>query len=149
MTWTRTSSYAVGLALAVALTACGSGDEAPGGATSSTSSSTSSASPSSSPSASSSSSTSATTPAGRTLEVTVTGSKVSPPPGTVKLGVGETLTLTVTRDHDDELHIHGFDVEEELPAGRPVSVELTGKAPGVYEVETHHPELRLLKIAVS
>jgi hypothetical protein len=25
---------------------------------------------------------------------------------------------------------------------------LTGKQPGTYEVETHHPELRLLKIAV-
>jgi hypothetical protein len=74
---------------------------------------------------------------------------VTPAPTTVDLAIGETLTLTVTSDHDDELHAHGFDVEEELTAGKPVSVEITGRAPGVYEVETHHPELRLLKIAVK
>jgi hypothetical protein len=87
-------------------------------------------------------------PAGRTLEITVTGRTVDPAPSTVRLGVGETLTLTVTSDHDDELHIHGFDVEKELSAGVAQSVTVTGKDPGVYEVETHHPELRLLKIAV-
>jgi hypothetical protein len=66
----------------------------------------------------------------------------------VDLGVGEELTLTVTSDHDDELHIHGFEVEKELVAGTPTTVTVTGDQPGVYEVETHHPELRLMKIAV-
>jgi plastocyanin len=80
--------------------------------------------------------------------VTVTGNRVSPAPTTVDLAVGETITLTVTSDHADELHVHGFDIEQQLPAGRPVSVELTGQSPGVYEVETHEPALRLLKIAV-
>lgn len=63
--------------------------------------------------------------------------------------MGEKLTLTVTSDHDDQLHIHGFEVEEDLVATKPLSVTVTGAQPGVYEVETHHPELRLLKIAVK
>jgi hypothetical protein len=79
----------------------------------------------------------------------VTGRTVDPAPSTVRLGVGESLTLRVTSDHDDELHIHGFDVEKELAAGVAQSVTVTGQEPGVYEVETHHPELRLLKIAVQ
>lgn len=54
----------------------------------------------------------------------------------------------VTSDHDDELHLHGFDVEDMLKAGVPTTVTVTGKDPGVYEVETHEPPLRLLKIAV-
>jgi hypothetical protein len=33
-------------------------------------------------------------------------------------------------------------------AGVPTTVTVTGKDPGVYEVETHEPALRLLKIAV-
>ena len=81
--------------------------------------------------------------------VTVTGNKVSPAPATVDLGVGEKLTLTVTSDHADQLHIHGFEIEEDLVAGKPLSVTVTGDEPGVYEVETHQPELRLLKIAVK
>ena len=101
----------------------------------------------SSPTASGSSSSSAT-PRERTIAVTLERGRVTPAPRTVDLRVGETITLTVTSDHADELHVHGFDIEKQLPAGQAVSVELTGQSPGVYEVETHEPALRLLKIAV-
>ncbi len=141
-------SYAAGLALAASLAACSGGDAAGSGTSSTTSASTTS-STTSSPPAASSSSTSAPTPAGRTIEVTVKGRTVDPAPSTVSLGVGDQLTLVVTSDHDDTLHIHGFDIEKALSSGKPTSVTLTGKQPGVYEVETHHPELRLLKIAVK
>jgi hypothetical protein len=66
----------------------------------------------------------------------------------VDLQVGETLTLVVTSDHDDELHAHGFDVETKLVAGAPTTIPLTGKQPGLYEVETHETPLRLLMVAV-
>ncbi len=79
----------------------------------------------------------------------MTGRTVTPAPATVPLRVGESLTLVVTADHDDELHLHGFDIEKKLVAGRPLSVTVVGKDPGVFEVETHEPELRLLKIAVQ
>ena len=82
------------------------------------------------------------------MTITITGKKVSPAPTTVDIAVGEKLTLVVTSDHDDELHLHGFDVEDKLKAGVPTTVTVTGKEPGVYEVETHEPALRLLKIAV-
>ena len=73
---------------------------------------------------------------------------MTPPPAQVDLPLGETLTLTVTRDHDDELHAHGFDVEVPLKAGVPTQIALTGKTPGVYEVELHEPALTLLTVAV-
>lgn len=80
--------------------------------------------------------------------MTVTGSNVTPAPAQVDLPVGQTLTLVVTSDHDDELHAHGFEVQTELEAGVPATVTLTGKDPGVFEVETHHPALTLLTVAV-
>lgn len=86
---------------------------------------------------------------GRTLAVSVTGSTVKPAPATVDLPVGQTLTLTVTSDHADEVHAHGFEVEKEVAAGGTATLVLTAKDPGVYEVEMHHPALLLLKIAVS
>ena len=150
-------SYAVGLALAASLAACSTGDAAGAGAdpttgvtSASTTTATSPAPPETSGSPSpATSSPVAKTPDGRTLEVTVTGRQIDPAPSTVSLGVGDRLTLVVTSDHDDTLHIHGFDIEKPLAAGRATSVTLTGTQPGVYEVETHHPELRLLKIAVK
>ena len=151
----RPFRYAAALALALSVTACGGSGEPP----SSTSSTPSAASSSSSttsgpPSATTPAKTPTTpppakdTPAGRTVAITVTGKKVSPAPRTVDLEVGETLTLVVTSDHDDEIHAHGFEVEGRLRAGQPSTITVTGTQPGLYEVETHEPPLRLLMIAV-
>ena len=156
MTLSRGASYAAGAALALAVTACG-GDSATPGASPAASSSAAAGSGSSS---SSSSSTPALpqspttppaakdSPSGRVIDVTIPGRKVTPAPTTVNLKAGEKLTLVVTSDHDDELHAHGFDVEAKLKAGAPTTVTLTGAEPGLYEVETHEPALRLMMIAV-
>ncbi len=82
------------------------------------------------------------------LEVTISGSTVTPAPAQVDLPIGSTLELVVTSDHDDELHAHGFDVEAALKAGTPTTVRLTGTEAGAYEVETHEPALTLLTVAV-
>ena len=65
-----------------------------------------------------------------TIAITVTGRTVTPAPAQVDLPVGQTLTLVVTSDHDDELHAHGFEVEEDIKAGVPTTVALTGKEAG-------------------
>lgn len=148
MTWPTPLRYAGCVVLVAGLAACGGGAATSGASSSGAGSSATAPPAATSGSSTSSSSTPSGSPAQRTVAVTVTGSRVTPSPRTVDLGVGETMTLTVTSDHADQLHVHGFDIEKELPAGTPVSVELTGESPGVYEVETHHPELRLLKIAV-
>jgi hypothetical protein len=137
-------------ALLLTLTACSSGTPSPAessGTTTSTpvpstaaSSGTSSASPSASPSA--------TAAADQTVEIAVRGKKVTPAPHRVEVSSAQTLRLVVTIDHDDELHAHGYDVERELVAGQPTTIDLTGAAPGLYEIETHHPELRLLQVVV-
>ncbi|MGN6299794.1 MAG: cupredoxin domain-containing protein [Angustibacter sp.] len=138
-------------ALLLALTACSSGTPgasgssgtASGAATSPTATASSSAS-AGTPQASST----ATAAADQTVEITVRGKQVTPAPHRVEMSSGQTLRLVVTSDHDDELHAHGFDVERQLVAGQPTTVDLTGAPPGLYEVETHHPELRLLQVVV-
>jgi plastocyanin len=80
--------------------------------------------------------------------VTVDGKTVTPAPASVQVRAGEPVTLTVTSRAANELHVHGVDVEKSLPAGTPVSVDLTFPDPGVYEVETHEPSLLLLRFTV-
>jgi hypothetical protein len=120
------------LAAALALGACGSSQPSDG--------------PSSTAAAAG---TAATTAAAKTITVTVSGSTVTPAPATYPLGVGQTMAVVVTSDHADEVHAHGFEVEKEVKPGVPVTLELTGTVPGVYEVEMHDPALTLLQIAVS
>lgn len=149
----RARQYAVSAALLAVLTACSGSGPGPStapppasttaavGGVTSTTATPSTATPSTTGSTSS-------TAAGRSLLITVTGSTVTPKPTRVDLAVGATLTLVVTSDHDDQLHAHGFDVEAKLTAAKPTTIVLTGRDPGVFEVETHHPALTLVTVAV-
>jgi heme/copper-type cytochrome/quinol oxidase subunit 2 len=89
-------------------------------------------------------------PAASVVEITssVRDGKVTPEPHRVKVKQGATVRLQVTSDIDDVLHVHGFDVEEPLEAGRTTTVELTADQPGVFEVETHESGLQLLQLEV-
>lgn len=78
----------------------------------------------------------------------VTGTSVTPAPARVDLAVGETLTLVITSDHTDRVHAHGFEVEQDLTAGRPTTLTVTGTQTGVFDVETHEAGLTLLTVAV-
>jgi plastocyanin len=139
----RLTTAAAVAATALALAACSGGAPTPAATSSTSSTSSTSPTSSSTPSAPSS-----TTASGRTIAITVTGSQVTPAPLQVDLPVGQTLTLVITSDHDDQLHAHGFEIEEDIKAGAPATIALTGKDPGVYEVELHHPALTLLTVAV-
>jgi hypothetical protein len=82
------------------------------------------------------------------VAISVSGRTVTPPPAQVDLPVGQSLTLVVTTDHDDELHAHGFEIETQVRANMPTTITLTGKEPGVFEVELHEPALTILTVAV-
>jgi uncharacterized lipoprotein YajG len=109
-------------------------------------------SPSSTPPPSSTSA-AATTPsetafAGTEIEVAVKGGKVQPPTHRVKVAKGTEVRLLVTSDKADELHVHGYEIEEELPAGEQVTVDFTADQTGVFEIETHETELQLAQLEV-
>ncbi|MET9379411.1 hypothetical protein ABZX98_35605 [Streptomyces sp. NPDC002992] len=85
---------------------------------------------------------------GRTVEITVTGTSVQPPPSRVELKKGEHLTLHVTVDRADTLHVHGYDRELPLAPGRPATLTLTVDRTGLFEVETHGSGLLLTQLVV-
>lgn len=87
-------------------------------------------------------------PAGRTLSLTISGDSVQPPPSRVELKKGERLTLRVTSDRADTLHVHGYDRELPLSAGIPATLTLTVDRTGLFEVETHESGLVLTQLVV-
>jgi len=52
---------------------------------------------------------------------------------------GGRVDLTVTPAIADEIHIHGYDIEKEAKAGKPVNFRFKADMDGVFEVEVHKP----------
>ncbi|WP_043223859.1 hypothetical protein [Streptomyces sp. NRRL F-5193] len=88
------------------------------------------------------------TPTGRTLDIRVTGSTVTPAPSRVELKKGERITLRVTSDRPDTVHVHGYDREATLTPGTPAALTLTADRAGLFEVETHESGLVLTQLVV-
>ncbi|MFC5826573.1 hypothetical protein [Nonomuraea insulae] len=88
-------------------------------------------------------------PSGRAnAEITIAGGRVSPPPGWLEVGKGRPVTITVTSDAADEVHVHGYDLTAELRPGVPATLRFTADLTGVFEVETHGSKLVLTQLAV-
>jgi hypothetical protein len=105
---------------------------------------------SSSPGPDSSSSGSASSEAAaQRIEVEVTGGEVSGDTGRVPVPEGTHVTLVVTSDVADEVHVHGYDIESELEPGTPAELSFDAMTPGVFEVELHESGTVLLSLQVS
>jgi hypothetical protein len=130
------------LALAASLLVAGCGGDDPETATPSTTP------PPSSTSAPETTPPSETAFAGTEIEVAVKGGKVDPPTHRVKVAKGTEVRLLITSDEADELHVHGYELEKELPAGEQVTLDFTADQTGVFEVETHESELQLAQLEV-
>jgi heme/copper-type cytochrome/quinol oxidase subunit 2 len=82
------------------------------------------------------------------IVVSVKDGKVSPKAHRVKVAEGSPVQILVSSDVDDEVHVHGYDIEREVSAGQPTTIEFTANQKGVFEVETHQSNLLLLQLQV-
>jgi hypothetical protein len=82
------------------------------------------------------------------IVVSVKDGKVSPKAHRVKVAEGSAVQILVSSDVDDEVHVHGYDIERELSAGQSTTIEFTANQTGVFEVETHESNLLLLQLQV-
>jgi hypothetical protein len=129
-------------ALLLALSGCAGTD-------SSASPAASAASASSTSSAAELSTTTPVPPAGQQLAVQVAGGKVTGDTGRVPVPVGEHVTLTITSDVADAVHVHGYDLTTALTPGTPAELTFDATIPGVFEVELHEAGTVLLSLQVG
>lgn len=135
------------LALTLLGTASGCGDEPEGTATdesTTSSSATSSASEGTSPSPDATD-----TDSGVGIAITIADGEVTPNGERVQVKVGEPITLEITSDTDEELHVHSSP-EHEFEIGPGSTKEtFTIDRPGIVEVEMHHLGVTVLQLEVS
>ncbi len=69
-----------------------------------------------------------------TFSVAVAGSSMSPP-GPLNATKGQTITLAVTTDKDEEIHLHGFDLAFHCKKGIAESKTFSADRTGAFEIE--------------
>jgi len=69
-----------------------------------------------------------------TVNVSVTGTKMDPP--TINVHQGDQVTMNVTVDKKEEIHLHGYDIKFEAEkAGDTVTHKFTADKTGNFDIE--------------
>jgi hypothetical protein len=62
---------------------------------------------------------------------------------------GDRVKFIVTSDVADEIHVHGYDVKRDVPAGGSVRFSFPAGIEGVFEIELHNSEQQIAELRVS
>ena len=86
-----------------------------------------------------------------TVDITEKDGKIEPVGKVVKASTGQDITLVVTSDVKDEIHVHSDPEHEfEVTAGdEEQEFTFSVDTPGTIEVESHGLEVTILKLEVS
>jgi hypothetical protein len=85
---------------------------------------------------------------GTLIEITVAEGKVEGG-GRKQVDKDEPVTLRVTSDVADEVHVHGYDISKDVPAGGTVRFSFPARIEGVFEVELEGRKQQLAELRVS
>ena len=67
----------------------------------------------------------------------------------IRFKEGETVRFRVRSDVDEEIHVHGFDREEEVPANETVTVSFPADITGIFEIEFEEAGKEIAKLTVE
>jgi FtsP/CotA-like multicopper oxidase with cupredoxin domain len=58
----------------------------------------------------------------------------------IEVAKGDTVRIVVSSDVDDEIHLHGYDIEKEAAPGKPARFKFKADVEGAFELESHVAE---------
>lgn len=90
-----------------------------------------------------------TEPSGVVIHVALTNGKSVPNGQRVNVKLGQSVTLYVRSDHDDQVHIHGYDHEFDVKSGKPTVWKFHAEIAGRFEIESHSPANLIVTLIVS
>jgi plastocyanin len=86
---------------------------------------------------------------GVTIDIAIKDGKVTPQGERVNVKVGQKITLHVTSDADEEVHVHSEPEHEyELAPGDDKTYTFSLKVPGQVAVEAHHLDVTIAQLVV-
>ena len=69
-------------------------------------------------------------------------------PAEISVDEGDSVTLRVSSDEPMELHLHGYDVEQEVEPGKKARLHFEADLTGRFEIEDHESESELSVLQV-
>ncbi|HVL07492.1 MAG TPA: hypothetical protein VM388_16005 [Acidimicrobiales bacterium] len=87
-------------------------------------------------------------PAGTVLAVTVRGGQVVEGASRQRATLNQPVTIRVTSDAADQVHVHGYEKLVDVAPGRPAEVTFVANIPGVFEVELERTHRLLFTMEV-
>jgi major membrane immunogen (membrane-anchored lipoprotein) len=92
----------------------------------------------------------ASSASGVVVDIAVENGTVTPTAGRVDVKVGQKVTLHVTSDADEEVHVHSEPEHEyELAPGDDKTYSFRLKVPGQVAVEAHHLDVTAVRLIVT
>ena len=70
-------------------------------------------------------------------------------PNQIVVGEGDRVKLEITSDSPAELHVHGYDLEQEVEPGETAELAFDATITGRFEVEDHDTETALGELLVQ
>jgi len=58
----------------------------------------------------------------------------------IKVKKGDKVTIVVSADAEDDIHLHGYDIEKPVEPGKPAEFKFTADIEGIFEIESHVAE---------
>lgn len=85
----------------------------------------------------------AVAPVAQRFELVVKEKKLISGPAVLSVAQGTLVTLRITVDHHDELHLHGYDLTLKLPTAQATELSFVADKSGRFEYELHHSHVDL------
>lgn len=85
----------------------------------------------------------------RLIEVTYRGGEVTGVEPRVPVSLGESVVLRVSSDVAEQIHVHGYDLDADVPAGGTGEVAFIADLAGSWEVELHEAGRPMFQLRVS
>ena len=85
-------------------------------------------------------STSTTAPQPAVNKIDIKGGKPDGGVQDIKVKKGDNVTIVVSADAHDVIHLHGYDIEKDVEPGKPATFKFTADIEGIFEIESHVAE---------
>jgi FtsP/CotA-like multicopper oxidase with cupredoxin domain len=67
----------------------------------------------------------------------------------IRVTKGDTVRFRVRSSGAEEVHVHGYDLKQDLPAGKTVTMSFKATIDGIFEIELEHSGTQIAQLRVD